>query len=329
MFESIQWGPGAACNSKCPDKWLTLTKNSHITGQKSGSKSGKYAPLCVYDMRALYTSSTYNTNAAGQSLSGGLSLREDDAGTTDFDYNYSDSDDGKDDDGTALRVRQHREIQARKVEKREEQKKQKRGFLSGSGCLGAIPMGDIALDIPATQLSFWNSGTSYCYFDATSIKSSQSTNLSKTTSTVYSKTTTTTYPVVTRTCDGNKYPQACYHYSSVAQRGTYSRATCSNQDKTNGLRPLTKSWNDGHKSYKRWNQFIAKSYTNPKGKPKPLVCQRDEWPPAHFQQACGVTTQPRPGPRAPPPRPNTLPFCAGSRPSESHVAPAFPRPIQT
>lgn len=54
-----------------------------------------------------------------------------------------------------------------------------------------------------------------------------------------------------RTCDGYKYPRACYHYSSVAQMGTYSLASCSNQDKSNNLRPLTNSWNSGHKSYKR------------------------------------------------------------------------------
>ncbi|KUI60196.1 Chitotriosidase-1 [Cytospora mali] len=280
LFDSVQWGPGSAskaCNSKCPNNWLTLTKNSHITGQKSGCKSGKYAPLCVYNMRALYTSSTCYTNAAGQVLSGGLSLREDDSGTADFDYDDSDS------DGTALQVRQHREIRARKDERRQGQL-QKRGFLSNGGCLGAIPYGDIAIDIPAKQFSFWDAGTSYYYFDATSIKSSSSTKKSKTTRTEYEHTTTTTYPVVTRTCDGNKYPQACYHYSSVAQKSTYSRATCSNQDKSNGLRPLTKSWNDGHKSYKRWNQFIAKSYVNPNNKRKSLNCQRDEWPPAHFQQ---------------------------------------------
>lgn len=274
LFESIQWGPGAAskaCNSKCPDNWLTLTKNSHITGQGSGCKSGKYAPLCVYDMRALYTSNTCNSNAAGQTLSGGLALREDVAGTTDFDY-----DDTESADGTALRVRQHREIQTRKREKR--------SLLSDAGCLGAMPLGDIALEIPATMMSFYDFGTSYYYFDATSIKSSQSTKQTKMTRTVTSTTTVTTRPTVTRTCDGDKYPQPCYHYSSVAQTSTYSRASCSNQDKSNNLRPLTNSWNSGHKSYKRWNQFIAKSYTNPKGKAKALSCQRDEWPPAHFQQ---------------------------------------------
>lgn len=280
LFESIQWGPGSAskaCNSKCPDRWLTLTKNSHITGQKSGCKSGKYAPLCVYDMRALDLYHSCYSNAAGQLLSGGLSLREDDSGIADFDYDDSDS------DGTALQVRQHREIQARKVERRQGQK-QKRGFLSGGGCLDDIPQGDIALDIPAKLFSFMDSGTAYYYFDATSMKPSSSTKKTKTTSTVYTRTTVTTHPVVTRTCDGDKYPQVCYHYSSVAQRSTYNHASCSNQDQSNNNRPLPSSWNSGHKSFMRWNNFIAESYTNANGKRKPLRCERDEWPPAHFQQ---------------------------------------------
>lgn len=279
LFDSVQWGPGSAskaCESKCPNYWLTLTKNSHITGHKSGCKSGKYAPLCVNNMRALGYHRTCYTDTAGQVLSGGMSLREDESGTTDFDYDDSDS------DGAALQVRQHRETQARKAERRQGQ--EKRGYSSDGGCLGAIPMGDIALDIPARIISFMDSGTAYYYFDATSIKKSSSTKTSKPTSTVYITTTATTYPVVTRTCDGSQYPQACYHYSSVAQRSTYSRATCSNQDQGRIDRPLPRSWNRGHRSYRKWNKYIARSYVNPKHGPIELECQRDEWPPAYFQQ---------------------------------------------
>ncbi|KAJ8132429.1 hypothetical protein O1611_g1195 [Lasiodiplodia mahajangana] len=275
LYSSLQWGPGKvskACNSKCPKGWVTLTKNSHITGQKTGCKSGKYAPLCGYEVTVFQNADTCSSSITDHLLSGSLSNAIDPDGVSDYDF---------EDDGTSAtnaKLRAFREIKSRKVNRK---MKQKRSIYSGAGCLGDLPLGSIPLDIPAVVDKYIQGGNTYYEFESTAPSVTQSAR--KPTITVYNNTESTKYSTVYRTCNGALYPQACYHYSSVAQRSTYSRATCSNYDQSNNLRPLTQSYNNGHRN-KEWFSYIAKSYINPNGKRKGTNCQRDEWPPAHFQQ---------------------------------------------
>ncbi|GAB7349047.1 hypothetical protein MBLNU459_g8013t1 [Dothideomycetes sp. NU459] len=273
-FSSLQWGPGTkskACNSKCPTGWVTVTKNSHITGQGTGCKSGKYAPLCAYHMMVVQNSDTCYASSSSQLLSGGLSSRTDVNEVSD--YNFADNSDGTVD----LKVRSFRGEKERK-----RLAKKKRTVNGSYGCGETLPVGDIAVDIPAAlSIQIYGSYTFYNLV-ATSIKTTTSSSI-KPTKTVHVTTTTTTYPVGYRTCDGDSYPQACFHYSSVAQSSTYSRATCSNNEKSNSYRPLPIRWLNGHKNT-IWREYIAESYINPNGKRKALLCEKDEWPPNHFQQ---------------------------------------------
>jgi hypothetical protein len=113
----------------------------------------------------------------------------------------------------------------------------------------------------------------------------------------------TEYSTEKKTCDGDRYPQACYHYSSVIVRNPlkkWSLLTCPNADANANTRTLPEVWNSGHNN-KEWRSYIASYYhvnnkdprksVNPeaydkRGKRKPpgWGCQRDEWPPALFQQ---------------------------------------------
>ncbi|GAB1730243.1 hypothetical protein NU195Hw_g3622t1 [Hortaea werneckii] len=80
QYDSLLWGPGSrskACNSKCPRGWVTLTKNSHIAGQKTGCKSGRYAPLCARDVIRKESLGTCYSTFISQLLSGGYSQRTD------------------------------------------------------------------------------------------------------------------------------------------------------------------------------------------------------------------------------------------------------------
>jgi hypothetical protein len=93
-----QWGPGKvgkACNSQCPTNYLTVTKNSHISGQKSGCKSGRYAPLCC---ASVYTNNQecYAT-FTDHVLSGSLTARVSTDGSTDYTYS-TEEDDVEDED---------------------------------------------------------------------------------------------------------------------------------------------------------------------------------------------------------------------------------------
>lgn len=207
----------------------------------------------------------------GHILSGGLSLRTDEDAVTDFDFEDTE------DIETSSAVEKFRAIRARKL-----QAKKKRQVYGGALCGGTLPLGDIPIEIPGVLNRYRNGVNTYYSIQPTSPRISATTT-SKPTSTVFETTTATEYSTTVRTCDGAKYPQACYHYSSVAQMSTFSHATCSNQDQSLNLRPLTKSYNDGHAN-KRWFSFIPVSYTNANGKRRKINCQRDEWPPAHFQQ---------------------------------------------
>ena len=82
ITKSCQWGPGRngkACNSKCPNGWLTLTKNSHIAAQKSGCKTGTYAPVCCQSVTTVSHGMCYATTL-DHMLSGSLAGRDDPTG---------------------------------------------------------------------------------------------------------------------------------------------------------------------------------------------------------------------------------------------------------
>ena len=105
---------------------------------------------------------------------------------------------------------------------------------------------------------------------------------------VQQSTSTIVYSTAPRYCDGSSYPQACYNYASIAQYSTYGTPTCAMSGNGNPNRPLTKFYDSTggvtqHNSI--WSKtWITKTYVNPNNKRVAPRCERDEWPPAHFQQ---------------------------------------------
>lgn len=79
--------------------WVAITKNSHITGQRTGDRSGKYTPLYAYEMFILQNSETCTTSSFDQFISGGLSIKTDVDGI--MDYTLTTGDDA---DSTAISV---------------------------------------------------------------------------------------------------------------------------------------------------------------------------------------------------------------------------------
>lgn len=93
--------------------------------------------------------------------------------------------------------------------------------------------------------------------------------------------TTISSPVVTTTCSGNLYPQACAHYSSVASVYGPKTLICPTSP-PQGVRPVTAIWNKQHDP--SWRYWIPTFY-KPK-RPSVLdVCNRDEYPPFAFNGA--------------------------------------------
>lgn len=89
--------------------------------------------------------------------------------------------------------------------------------------------------------------------------------------------TETIYEVQHKTCDGDKFPQACAHYSSVISRagGAADLLKCLPTDVVATSRKLPAAWDVQHKS----NWF--KGYTQ---KNVQRSCERDEYPPYLFDK---------------------------------------------
>ncbi|KAK4210755.1 glycosyl hydrolases family 18-domain-containing protein [Rhypophila decipiens] len=89
--------------------------------------------------------------------------------------------------------------------------------------------------------------------------------------------TSTIYSTTRKICDGERWPQACYHYSSAAGRNArFNPLTCSAFVPARNFMqggPATKAWGDTH--VKEWRVWMRRPQDR---------CERDEWPPQHFWQ---------------------------------------------
>jgi chitinase len=100
----------------------------------------------------------------------------------------------------------------------------------------------------------------------------------------------TEHPIVTRTCDGNRWPQACLHYSSVIRVNgpvSYNPLTCPSSSRG------TRKVRQGGTSYQVVAEYNAQhngQWSSVRGQnagwmqAAGLRCQRDEYPPVGFWQ---------------------------------------------
>lgn len=282
---TCQWGPttkGKACNSKCPTGWITLTKNSHVGGQKGGCKSGKYAPICCQSVTAQTDSKQCYATTADHIFSGSLASRTDTSGITSYSYD-SDDDDDYDDDISS-------DSKKAKIKRSSEKSHglSKRGLGSWAGSCAesvTLPLGAIPIDVPAGLLqSYAGLGTYQVELEPITVSVSSSKKPRKTI-TIHSQVESTSYDrITTRTCDGSRFPQPCFNYRSIAENhAVYANPTCANVQKSVDKRPLPRLWNKQHAT-NAWISWNPKSYTDPDGDYTSVRPQRDEWPPAHFMQ---------------------------------------------
>lgn len=90
---------------------------------------------------------------------------------------------------------------------------------------------------------------------------------------------TTLYTTITKTCNGERWPQACFHYSSAireANRPGFNPVTCSSFVRPRQQMPggtATSKWSTEHD--KAWRRWMRRDQSR---------CERDEWPPQIFWQ---------------------------------------------
>ncbi|KAL3472712.1 hypothetical protein BJX99DRAFT_262030 [Aspergillus californicus] len=230
----------------------TAKINSHIGGQKSGCKSGKYAPVCCQSVTAT-TSGWCYARTIDHILSGSLASRDNtlDVGS----YSFG---------GTRSAKKVKRTTSSNQWTGTKALSKRQK-LLGSLGCSGSyyLPLNAIPVDVPARLVSSYIGGESWSV-SLSPTATPSATKKNQKTIYVPSHVTTKTYSTEVRWCDGAKYPQACYHYSSVAQYSTWQKPTSAAAGGKDPVRPL--------------------AYVNPNGKRVKPNCQRDEWPPAHFQQ---------------------------------------------
>lgn len=267
-----------------------MTKNSHIAGQKSGCRSGQYAPICCQSVTEFTSTQCYATTA-DHLFSGSLASRTDTTGISDYIYDDTTTDGDDDDDDDSVNVETRRKKDKRKVDAMANTKRTSalaKRASSGSCPSNVLPLNAIAVDVPAALEVTRIAGGYYYYSLSPTATISSSATRKKTIKIVSSSTRTTTFSTRTPSCDGNQYPQACFNYYSVGLKGKYySVLTCRDLSTSNDERPLTKIYNAQHNT--KWVSYIAKSYYNVKSKGNIAVRpQRDEWPPAHFQQGVPI-----------------------------------------
>ncbi|KAF2429075.1 hypothetical protein EJ08DRAFT_306237 [Tothia fuscella] len=88
---------------------------------------------------------------------------------------------------------------------------------------------------------------------------------------------------ITKTCNGSKYPQACYHYYSAIQNNAFAKATftCSDSN-TRSEGVATSTWKKEHAVGSGWKKY-TKDYKFWKAASSTTArCEADEWPPAYF-----------------------------------------------
>ena len=96
--------------------------------------------------------------------------------------------------------------------------------------------------------------------------------------TTFTAVTTTTVLDSSRTCVARRWPQACWHYSSVIHNNpAFGTLTCSEYAQRDGPGgTATSVWSTQHNT--DWRPWLQRSDRR---------CQRDEWPPLHFWQGRG------------------------------------------
>jgi hypothetical protein len=236
QYGSLLWGLGGkskACNSKCPAGWITLSKNSHITGPKSGCKSGRYAPLCAQSVIIQPNSRCCPATPASHLLSGGLSQHP----GFDHVFNFGLV-------GGAGGFTDFGGMSRRQASKANHKRGEHGTYLDVICQLDVIDRSQIPIDVPAgLDVVSLGGGISFASMHAqtNTIRIAIPTPIPRL---VMSHTTTTTYSTLPRTCDGIRYPQACAHYSSVItqQGGSASLLTCSNRFVSNDNWPTAYTW---------------------------------------------------------------------------------------
>jgi hypothetical protein len=267
-IECSWYGRAKSCSQTCPPSQISISQNTHIGYEAAGCDHNRYSSFCCKEIYSWAISTCPATNLAN-SLSGGLAPRV--ADTSKISGSTL---------GIDLELGTQFECAA--------------AVLSGgeAASVAAIVGTTVAgLYIYNKLPGYWILSAAGAYIwmpirNALYPSVTQAPNIACTTTVTETLTTTTITATSTRTCDGNQWPQACQHYSSVIRdRKAFPISILScpiNPGEANRVLPET--WNKQHAQ--TWLSWVP-PFTKFKQPGKPEVCQRDEYPPIAFAPAGG------------------------------------------
>ncbi|OJJ94920.1 hypothetical protein ASPACDRAFT_48368 [Aspergillus aculeatus ATCC 16872] len=243
---NCQWyGKAKGCSQTCPAGTILLAQNTHISGASTGCKTGHFSSYCCEE---IYTNSLAvcpQTNV-NNALTGGLGVVRKDA--------------------TSVRL----------LKDAPDLSTFQECFWAIVGFLSLVAAGNYLVNnIPG----HWNANGQFQPQHNRIYPASVTSQACTTTTTSHTTITTLTSSPKTVTCDGNRYPQACAHYSSVIDLHQYSTLICP----VNKLvsRTATSTWNEQHvNAWRSWVPNLPARYNW-------NHCDRHEYPPFAYVERTG------------------------------------------
>ncbi|KAJ5538234.1 hypothetical protein N7494_007713 [Penicillium frequentans] len=241
------YGKPGGCSQTCPSGTILLAQNTHVGGAKSGCKSGHFSSYCCESITTNIIDDCPQSNA-NSIFTGGQGIIRKDASSVQL---Y------KDDSSLSTLTECL--------------------FPLAAFTLFVLGAGYIMNSIPGQ----WSSSGLFTPQSNRAYPAAAVARPCTETVTIHTTVTSVTSSPSTVTCDGDKYPQACAHYSSVSYWNRYSTLRCP-VDKMS-KRKLPDVWSKEHlRSWLLWVPPFAKSLGVDK-------CNRDEYPPLAFMESTGTT----------------------------------------
>ncbi|KAJ4369884.1 hypothetical protein N0V83_005648 [Neocucurbitaria cava] len=272
------YGKPKKCGSTCPAGYLLISQNTHpggssrydaltpanpiscvLTTSGSGCKTGYFSSYCCSSIEASNLMDC-SESAAGKALSGGLNLRAKNLGTFQNALGKGDADWGTLAECAAEAYND--------------------GTVGELAALGVFSAGLYVLNHVAGH---WvqNAANRWIYQPLRNLRYPSSASAVCTTTVTSYVEETRVSDVKTVKCDGNKWPNACYHYSSVSRENGLHTLVCPNKAIGGSNRPAVNAYR-ADRANTEWFKWVSNKPAVSAGVNK---CNRDEYPPFRFLAA--------------------------------------------
>lgn len=160
-------GNAGLCNSKCPNNYIQISKNTHVGGDRTSCDVLRYRPYCCQSITG-YSPGFCYAKALDHVLAGSLAARQDLSGVTEYVYSNLGTSNKKRDESNETDY--HPDIAERNADLVANMLSKRGDVIYCATCIGsgALPLGAIPVDIPFIRKSccYWRLlGILYLYVE--------------------------------------------------------------------------------------------------------------------------------------------------------------------